>query len=310
MIMKSNPGTRSRGVAQVLASGIGFGTLGYFGKAAYAIGFAPGELLSLRFAISSLLLGTALVISRPRALRISRRGLLSCLTLGVFGYALFASCYFEALKGLSASLAALLLYAYPVLVSLGGYFIFGERVGRRDWLALPLVLAGLLFLIFGDPMGGDPMADLTINRPLMISFGLASALFYALYILGSRKLLTHHDALGTAFYIQLFAALALAPLHLRAPGHIWALVAQGWVPLLGLAALSTALPITLFLAGLQKLSSTEASILSASEPVSAVLVASIALGERFSLEQLLGGAIVLCAMILVSIRSKNSTSPL
>lgn len=107
--------SRSLGITQVLLSGVCFGFLGVFGKEAYAHGFTPGELLSLRFLFGGGILAAYFMVSGPRRLLIGRSNTLRCLLLGSFGYAIFSSCYFEALRGLSASLTVLLLYTYSTL---------------------------------------------------------------------------------------------------------------------------------------------------------------------------------------------------
>ncbi|MBC7531219.1 MAG: EamA family transporter [Oligoflexus sp.] len=70
----------------------------------------PGELLSLRFLLAALMTFAFLALRLPKRIRLSRRELLSCAILGVFGYAVFSFCFFTALTGLSASLTVLLLY--------------------------------------------------------------------------------------------------------------------------------------------------------------------------------------------------------
>ena len=104
-----NLSSRKIGILQILLSGFCFGFLGIFGKAAYSRGLTPGEFLSLRYLIGAVMLFVALTIWRRSALQMSWRRALICLSLGVFGYAVFSSCYFVALQGLSASLTVLLL---------------------------------------------------------------------------------------------------------------------------------------------------------------------------------------------------------
>ncbi|NDC39379.1 MAG: EamA family transporter [Proteobacteria bacterium] len=169
---------RSKGVLQMLLSGVCFGFLGVFGKWAYERGVQPGELLAVRFLVAAPLLGLGLLLIRPKALRLGWvRGLVAVL-LGVMGYAVFASFYFEALSGLSASLTVMLLYAYPILVTLGARIFFNERVSTRGWVALPLVSLGLVLLVWGE---------VRMTRPGYLAYGVLSAVFYAAYILASRR---------------------------------------------------------------------------------------------------------------------------
>ncbi|MBC7691191.1 MAG: EamA family transporter [Methylotenera sp.] len=286
---------RSLGILQALVSGIGFGFLGIFGKWAYQAGLSPGALLTLRFLFSSTFMFLGLLMLRPRWLRVSWTQALRASVLGVFGYAVFASCYFEALSGLSASLTVLLLYTYPIAVVAGARFFLKERVSRKKLLLLPLALFGLLLLLWGE---------LVIRNPSSVLFGLGSAVFYAFYILASSHFLRGPDPetmhpISAAFYVQLSAGIFLSFLHLHEPGVVLKQLSIAWPSVVGIAVISTALPITLFLASLTKLSTTEVSILSTAEPVTAVIASMIFLAERMTGLQILGGLAVLLALILM-----------
>lgn len=282
---------RKTGIIQVLLSGFCFGFLGIFGKAAYARGMAPGELLSLRFLLGGLILFTCLAALRPRTLKLSGREFAVCTALGIGGYAVFSSCYFQALNGLSASLTVLLLYTYPVLVAAGAWIFFGEKIARDRWLALPLVMAGLVLLIWGDFQVFDPRA---------ILFGLASAFFYALYILASSRWLKNTDSLAAAAYIQLAAGVALSLVQWRDFARFQQVVATNWLLLLGMSVIGSIFAMTLFLLGLKKLKNWETSVLSTAEPVTAILLAIVFLHETFSLTQIAGAFAVLGAFVLVA----------
>lgn len=287
--------TRLLGIAEVLASGITFGFLGLFGKLAYAKGLKPGEFLFCRFLLSSVILGAVLFIRNPKELRLSKRQILRCAALGIFGYALFSSMFFYALREISASLTVLLLYTYPVLVACSAYFLFQERLRILQWVSLPVMLLGLFLLVFGD---------LSLRSWSGVLFGFGSAVFYSVYILSSSRWLRGVSSLVAVFYIQFSAALILGLLHARAP-------LAGKIPGAALVILATAvvgslIPMWLFLSGLKKLSSAEVSVLSTAEPLTGVLLASLLLGERMSGVQLAGFALVVAALFLVSVNPRKA----
>jgi drug/metabolite transporter (DMT)-like permease len=278
---------RQIGVLQILFSGFCFGFLGIFGKWAFALGMKPGPFLSLRFLLAALVLGLWLAASgRAGELRIGARKTLWALALGVLGYAVFSSFFFLALSGLSVSLTILLLYTFPLWVALGGRLVLGERLSRGQWLALPVVLAGLLLVLW---------SGLEAKEPRFLVFGLLSALFYAAYILASRRLLGGVSPRGTTFFVLLGAALVLAPIHLRAlPDSVAA-----WAVVLGTAVVGTVLAVGFFLAGLQKILSAEASILSLMEPCTDVALAALFLHERLTGLQWAGGGLIFAGMVVM-----------
>jgi drug/metabolite transporter, DME family len=284
---------RTVAILQALSAGIGFGFVGIFGKKAYDAGFTPALLLTLRFVCSSILLFTGFLLFSPASLRLKKEDILKAAALGVLGYAVFASCYFEALQGLSASLTVLLLYTYPVVVVSAARLFLGERIGCRKFFCLSVALFGLLFLLWGE---------MKVRQSVSLLYGLGSSIFYAFYILASGQLLKGVKSMSAGFYVQLSAAIALALFHLHQPGHALTLFEAAWPWVLGLALISTALPVTLFLASLKKLTTTEVAILSTAEPITAVLAAYLLLDEKMSAIQLFGGAMVLMGLVLISFK--------
>lgn len=284
--------SRTIGVLQILLSGFCFGFLGVFGKYAYAAGLTPGELLSLRFTLAGLILFGLFLVVRPARLRMLPRQRLWSILLGVFGYAVFSYCYFVALKGLSASLTVLLLYLYPVMVPVFARVVLQERIPRTRLFLLPLAMAGLAMLVWGDFYVTDPTA---------LAFGFGSALFYALYIVLSRRQLEGADGLASTAHVQLAAGLTLGAFHWRDPQRLGEVVAVAWPYILGLAVICSILAMSLFLLGLMRLKSWEASILSTAEPVTGIAFAYLVLGERLTTLQSCGAALVMIVLLLLSL---------
>lgn len=282
---------RRLGITQTLLSGVCFGTLGLFGKIAFARGLTPTEFLSLRFLLGGLMLVAFVAVTHPRSLKLSLREILLCAMLGVFGYALFSSCFFQALRGLSASLTVLLLYTYPILVTAGAWVFFGESVPPNKWLSLPLAMLGLALLIWGEFQILDNSA---------LAFGFAAAVFYAAYILVSSRSLKTTDPFAAVTYIQIFAGLALTLFHEQSAAWYPTVIIENAELLLGTALIGSAMAMSLFLAGLRHLKAWEVSILSTAEPLTGILLATCLLHEPFTKIQLVGACLVLLAFLWVS----------
>lgn len=281
---------RTIGKLEILASCICFGFLGIFGKQVYAQGLTPGELLSFRFLGAALTIGSFLYFRSPGLFRLPLVSIFHCALLGILGYAIFSSCFFHALTGLSASLTVLLLYTYPIFVTLGAWVFFGEHISRTGWIALPLACIGLVALVAGD---------FRVENSWALLAGFASAVFYSVYILAARVWLKNINAFVAIFYIQAAAAFVLSAIHLHDFEHIIHQLTVAWLPLLGIIVISTVLAMGFFLAGLAKLSSSEASILSTAEPITGLILANFILGDRLSILQLTGAVLVIGALILI-----------
>lgn len=292
MVSHTTSALRKLGIIQVAISGFFFGFLGIFGKALYEHGVTPGELLSLRFTIAAAILWPIVVMRFPNAWRLRPAQLLACASLGTLGYALFSSFFFMSLQGLSASLAVLLLYTYPVWVAAGAWILWREAIPKAKLPALPLALAGIALLVW---------SDFSVERGGAWLFGIAAAVFYALYILASSRLLRGIAPVISLTYILTSAGFTLSMLHWRDSSRVIFVIVENWPALLGIVAIGTLGAMGLFLAGLQKLKPWEVSLLSTLEPVTGVFLGGVLLGERMGLTQIIGAISVLGAMIVVSV---------
>jgi len=290
---------RKVGIFQILASGICFGSLGLFGKYAYSAGLTPGEILGLRFTTASLILFTYLIFTDRTKLKLKRTEVAACLALGSLGYAVFSSFYFFALQGLSASLTVLLLYQYPILVAIGAWFLFGEKIPTSRIWVFPLVLIGLVGLVWGE---------FVIEKKSALIFGIGSAVFYSVYILASSRWLKNVSPLASVALIQIAAGLTLSFLYIESLERLMYLITHHWVLILCFAIVPSVFAMTLFNASLQKLKTWEVSILGNAEPISAILLAALFLGERPQPLQMLGGIAVLLGLIALAIPQKKTNS--
>lgn len=292
--MLKNLSSRQIGFIQIILSGMCFGALGFFGKMAYQRHILPGELLALRYSISAILTGLIIFFTNKNSLRLNRFHLVSSLFLGIFGYALFSSLFFMALTGLSASLTVLLLYTYPVMVAVMSQFILKEHLGRLGVLSLIVVSIGIVALVWGE---------WSVSDPKFLLYGIGSAFFYALYIMYSRKYLSDIPALPSSFYVQLGAGFILAIIHFHNIDRPMEIISTYPVLIINMAFICSLLAMTLFLAGLRRITSSEASVLSTTEPLFGVLIAGLFLGEQLTMIQILGGILILLGMIMIA-RSK------
>jgi drug/metabolite transporter (DMT)-like permease len=128
-------------------------------------------------------------------------------------------------------------------------------------------------------------------------FAIASPTIYTGYILVGERVMTSVPAVAASAVIMSGAAIAFC--LLAALNHELALPqnAGGWAVGVGIALIPTMIAISLFLAGLPRVGAARAALLSTWEPVVTVFLAVIVLGDRLSLVQVLGGILVIVAVI-------------
>jgi drug/metabolite transporter (DMT)-like permease len=132
--------------------------------------------------------------------------------------------------------------------------------------------------------------------------GLGSAITYAAYILFSARYQRNVKPISSSLYVITFAAIALACYH-HPNLQFWkALSSYQWQVVFGIATLSTILPMTLILAGLQKLKSSQAALITMLEPVTAAIAAGLLLHENMSVLQIMGATLVITCLVLSILR--------
>jgi drug/metabolite transporter (DMT)-like permease len=288
---------RSSGTFLCLASGAAFGAMAIFGKLAYDEGANVGTLLGVRFAIAAALFWALLLAGgAAREIRaLGRRDIGAGLALGACGYALQSGTYFAALEHVDASLLSLVLYTYPAIVAVAAVALGRERLTRRRVTALALASGGLALVVAGAGAGA--------LDPLGIALGLAAALIYSTYILVSDGIVARVSPRALAALVCTGAALSLvAGSALLGQFRPEDLTAAGWGWVACLAVVATVAAISFFFAGLRRVGPTAASILSTVEPLMTVLLAFLVFGETLGPVQLVGGALVLSAVLVLNAR--------
>lgn len=278
------------GLIAILLASFCFGFLGIFGRWASQAGMSIGVLLTSRFTMAFLLLGIYFVLFQRQRLRLSRQELVLCLLQGILGYAVFSTFYFKSIEGLSVSLAATLLFTYPLWLALLQSF-FVQRLRWIEIVAIVVAFIGLVILLGGQ---------LQVRSLSALLFGMGSGITYALYIFLSSKWQKNVDALASSFYVMGGCALGLAVFHWPSGSSWWqvwsAFQGQQVVIVVSMAIVSTIIPMTLVLWSLQRLPSTYVGIVSLMEPLTAAIAGFFVLQETMGWQQVLGSAILLGAV--------------
>jgi drug/metabolite transporter (DMT)-like permease len=276
------------GVALVVGSACCFGTLGVFGKLAYRLGLTTPQLLSYRFGLAALLLWLAAAITHQRLP--PRRSLPGLAIMGGAGYVGQSGSYFSALHFIPASTNALLLYTFPVAVTLLAALLFHESLGWMKLGAVGLAFLGTMLVV---------EAQLRAAAPIGIALGLGSAAFYSGYILYGSRLLPGLPPVSATAVIMTSAA-AVWTAYASINGQL----AVDWtipriVLIASFAVVGTTIPVLTFILGLRLVGPSRAAILSTFEPASTVLLAVIILGEVANPIQYVGGSLILASVVLL-----------
>jgi len=282
---------RIAGILLISISAASFGTLAIIGRFAYADGMDVTTLLFLRFTIAAILMFAWMALRReplPRG-----RVLLQLSGMGGLGYVGQSFCYMSAIQYASTGLVALLLYLYPVFVTVLTIIVQKKKITSRTILALVLATGGAA--LTANPEGGQLPG---------ILLAVSAALIYAVYIIVGTDVMKQVSSVQSSAVIFASAAVVFGLMTLIRGAH-WPATQTGWLAVSGIALVATMLPVATFLAGLKIVGATDASLLSTLEPVVTVILAAVVLSEPILPSMLIGGALILAAVVVTVQRQKK-----
>lgn len=291
---------KHKGFAAVIAAGTFWGTMGFFARNLYAVGFGPLEVAQTRITTGLLLVGIYILLFNRNNFKVKLKDIWCFLGTGIVSLLLFSTCYFSALNYTSLAVAAILLYTAPFFVMLLSLILFKEKMNGKKVLALLLAFSGCV-LVSG--VGAD-----TAFSWKGITLGIGSGFFYALYsIFGRYAINRGYGAWTMTFYTFLFCSIGCAFLS------DWQVIGSAlgnsdtvlWI--LGLGLVTAFLPYVLYSMGLESMESSKASILASVEPVVSALFGVFVFREVLSVWGILGIAMVLGAIIVLNVKKKTKS---
>ena len=305
----SSTRTQALGAVMYLIAAFLFALNGSVAKAQIEAGLSAAQVTEIRTLGCAVVLLVFLAITKPSSLRVRRAEVPFLLLFGVLAYALTPFLFFLSVSLLPVAIAALLAFLAPVLVALWLRFVKHEPVGRGIWVALALVVGGLLLV-------SQVWSGMTLN-PLGVFYGLLTAAALAAYLLLGEEGARRRDVMSLAFW-----GFAIATVF-------WSILAPWWnfpwdlmttttsmldgaitgIPVWSLVLLMivvSVVPFVLVLMSLQRIGAQRGGILGTTEPVWAALIAFVLLGEIITPVQGLGGLIVLAGVIVAELASQRA----
>jgi len=282
------------GILLTAISAACFGFLPIFASLAYRNGGNGVTVIAVRFLCAAAILWI-IVLLKQKEYKIEKNKIIQLFMLGTFGYISTTAAYFSALNYISAPLVALLFYTNPLIVCILSYFILKEAISINKAIALILSLLGLV-LIVGFSVGGIDISGVLL--------ALLAALLYSGYIIASGKIVTGIDPVVATTYVASSCAIVTL---------IYGLITSSFGQInphillysLLMAVFSTVIAILFFFEGIKRIGASQAAIISTVEPMVTVLMSALVLGDRMSLPQLLGGALIVAGIFILQRPAKK-----
>jgi drug/metabolite transporter (DMT)-like permease len=293
------------GAALVVLAAFGFATLGPASRFAFDAGVDPLTLVTWRAIIGGLVVVVlALVMARmgqvvaARWSAIPRRHKLMNVVAGLINAALNLT-VLAAITRISIGLALLVFYTYPAMIAVVSTLFFGERLDRARWAALGVSLVGLILVLIGAGQVGE-------LDPLGVALAFLGALCQVAYALSARHgfpSIPAPQAAGGTFVVAA-ATYLVASVVIGHTGELGQPLdsTAALAPVVFAGIVGAGIPTMAWIMGIRILGAPRAAIISTLEPVVGIVLAAILLSELPTALQVVGGACIVLAAIVVQRR--------
>ena len=244
--------------------------------------------------------------SKQTNVRFTGKQWVSVAIIGCLGYYVSSLLDFLGLQYVTASIERLILFVYPTLVLLMSAVIFKEKIKPIQWLALLITYAGLLIAFFGEVDFNSHHSDNFILGSILI---FICAFTFAAYIVGSGRLIPLLGAAKFNSYAMCFAAIGVL-IHFFITSDVSLFHFSGTVYFYSflMAIISTVIPSYLVVEGIKRIGSDNTAIVGSIGPVSTIIMAYLFLDEHIYFLQLVGTAMILMGVLLISRQKRKQES--
>lgn len=276
-----------KGVIAALSSAFFLGVVPIFGKIALTSGLSPFAIIAIRTGLAALLMLVVMVVWMREYFYIYPIGLWGCILAGIIN-GLGSILYYSALSRLDASVGHMLYSFYPLCVA---FWLLLDRQTISRVTTFRLILsAPAIFLLIQNSAG-----PIDLTGALMM---LGSAMLYALHLLINQRILYEAPAPTVTLYTLLGMAATVVVAYIVLDFKIPPLHAAWWA-VTSMALITFFSRFTLFL-GIKHLGGLQTALIGLSEIYVTLFLSIYWLGERLSVYQWIGAALLSVSLVLVS----------
>ncbi|MGH4052604.1 MAG: DMT family transporter [Clostridium sp.] len=286
---------------KIISSMFIFGSIGIFVR---NINLPSIEIAFLRAIIgSSFLLFAGFIMKQKMSIKLVKANILILTLSGVaigFNWILL----FQAYKYTTISNSTLSYYFAPIFVLMLAPIILKERLTMIKIICVIVAMSGL-FLIVST---GSTNITVSYNHIIGIIYGLSAAVLYASIILMNKFIKNLSGFESTLIQLSI-AAIVLLPLIIyRGNIHVSEISSTAWIFILIVGILHTGIAYLMYFSSINQLKGQSIAILSYIDPISAVILASVFLGESITIMKVIGGLLILGSTFISEILEAKFTN--
>ncbi|WP_035052049.1 DMT family transporter [Carnobacterium pleistocenium] len=274
-----------------------FGSIGLMVK---NIELTSSEIALYRGVLGSLFLLLFLLLKKKKVSRMALKSNALILLFSGAAIGLNWILLFEAYNYTTIANATLSYYFAPVIVMIFSPFLLKEKLQPNKAVSILAAMLGMFLIVgTGTQLSGNYM------HSVGILYGLGAAVLYASVIM-LNKLVKDLTSLESTMIQLMMASVTLAPYVFFTQGFDLVAIEVPSIPyLIILGIIHTGVAYVLYFSAMQKLKSQTVALLSYIDPVAAVAMSALFLGEKMSGIQVIGGLLILSSTLIGGIKWSN-----
>lgn len=289
------------GIFYAVISSMSFGFSPLFSLALIGVGLTDFDILSYRWLIAGIVL-MIYAFCKKKSLRLNSFDEAWKIVLLSVLRAITSVTLLIGYVNISSGIAATINFMYPVIVTLTMVIFFGEKRSMIDYIAIIASIFGVYLLASGDSIvahGGNTKLGLTCS--LISAFSFA-----AYYIVMKQVKADKIEVVKFTTWIMMLSAVYFIVCAFIFNGKLTLITdARSWLNALGLGLWATMVSNITGVKGIRRIGPTMTSVLGALQPVTAVILGVLFLGEHLYFRSLIGISIILVAVCIIVLHQKN-----
>lgn len=259
--------------------------------------YPPITLGATRFVAATLILGALTLLPKNRV-RLEKKDILPVAVSGLMGITLYAVLQNIAMQWTSASSATLIIASYPIITLLLETLIYKTKLSAVKAIGILIAIGGVVILSYVKAEARQQ------NELLGIVLLIAAGIAWAFYNFLTKKVVNRYPSISLLFYQTLFGTLFMLPLSLFERAQWQAPTLMTFSMMLFLGVFCSVIAFLLYNLGLRKLSPSSVTSMLNLVPIFGVFFSWLLLGERVTLQKVIGGTIVILGVMLSLRKSK------
>ena len=283
------------GLFYAAISSMSFGFSPLFSLGLIAAGLSDFDILSYRWFIAGLVL-MIYAFFKKKSLRLNSFGEVWKVILLSILRAITSVTLLLGYVNISSGIASTINFMYPVIVTICMMLFFGEKRSKIDFLAIAVSIFGVYLLASGDSImveGG--------NTDLGLACSLISAVSFATYYILMKQVKADKiEVVKFTTWIMMLSAFYFIICAIIFNGRLTLVTdMKSWINILGLGLWATMVSNITGVKGIRRIGPTMTSVLGALQPVTAVILGVLFLGEHLYTRSLIGIMIIIAAVTII-----------